>query len=358
LNLLSVIQRAGFDPLKLRSVRGLLTPILRDTLVGLNYIYYAPPGAQLLRYNQMFVRNHDFLGSGDNTRVWSAAEPYLAGWPSSLGGRLAGALVGLPHALAAAEQDFLVPSNEQALIWSDLVPQMILSAKVSRWWNVTPAELQWVGLHLLYGSALLAEASLDPAVRAQVLESIGRQVEPARLYRIAKLLEGGEARGALQEATPVELFALGKDMAALRQDTHDLLAISIRQLASETPGEVNYTSISRAFGTPKPTLASSYQPELLYLRTFPTLMGYSSRILAESWESNMIYWAGLAYEMYLPPAQMNVLVPQWTQQMAERIYATHLGDWSALLRSLRLVGEEARLTLRQQNSEERKASLK
>ena len=52
----------------------------------------------------------------------------------------------------------------------------------------------------------------------------------------------------------------------------------------------------RAFGTPKPTLANSYRPELLNLRTFPTLMGYSSRILAESWESNTLYWAALADE--------------------------------------------------------------
>jgi hypothetical protein len=198
---------------------------------------------------------------------------------------------------------------------------------------------------------------LDPSVRAQVLELLGRQVEPARLHRIAMLLDRGAARAALQEATPVELFALGKEMATLRQDAHDLLATEIRQLASETPGEVNYASISRAFGTPKPTLTSSYQPELLYLRTFPTLMGYSSRILAESWESNAIYWAGLADEMYLPPAQLNVLVPEWTRQMAERIFATHLEDWPALLRSLRLIGDEARLTLHQQGSEQRKASL-
>ena len=52
------------------------------------------------------------------------------------------------------------------------------------------------------------------------------------------------------------------------------------------PRMFNYAAISRAFGTPKPTLANSYQPELLNLRTFPTLMGYSSRIMAESWESN------------------------------------------------------------------------
>ena len=60
----------------------------------------------------------------------------------------------------------------------------------------------------------------------------------------------------------------------------------------ESPEALSPRAISRAFGTPKPTLANSYQPELLNLRTFPTLMGYSSRILAESWESNLLYLRG------------------------------------------------------------------
>ena len=34
--------------------------------------------------------------------------------------------------------------------------------------------------------------------------------------------------------------------------------------------------------------------------------------------------------------------PEWTQQTVERIFATHLEDWPALLRSLRLVGDDVR----------------
>jgi len=41
-----------------------------------------------------------------------------------------------------------------------------------------------------------------------------------------------------------------------------------------------------------------------------------------------------------------VLVPEWTKETVERIFATHLEDWPALLRSLRLVGEEVRLKSR------------
>jgi hypothetical protein len=71
-------------------------------------------------------------------------------------------------------------------------------------------------------------------------------------------------------------------------------------------------------------------------------MGYSSRIMAESWESNLLYYAAIADELHVPPSQLNVLVPAWTQQTVERIFATHLEDWPALLRSLRMVGEDAR----------------
>ncbi len=120
---------------------------------------------------------------------------------------------------------------------------------------------------------------------------------------------------------------------------------------------MSYAAISRAFGTPKPTLTHSYQPQLLFLRTFPTLMGYSSRIMAESWESNALFWASLADQLYLPPAQLNVLIPEWTQKTVERIFATHLEDWPALLRSLRLIGDDVRARNRAQLAAEQKASL-
>ena len=75
----------------------------------------------------------------------------------------------------------------------------------------------------------------------------------------------------------------------------------MKRMAAASPEDVNHAAISHAFGTPKPTLANSYEPELLNLRTFPTLMGYSSRILAESWESNLLYWAALADELSVSP---------------------------------------------------------
>jgi hypothetical protein len=71
-------------------------------------------------------------------------------------------------------------------------------------------------------------------------------------------------------------------------------------------------------------------------------MGYSSRLLAETWESNGFYYASLADELGIPANQLDVYVPKWTEATIENIFATHLEDWPALLRSLRTVGENIR----------------
>jgi hypothetical protein len=46
--------------------------------------------------------------------------------------------------------------------------------------------------------------------------------------------------------------------------------------------------------------------------------------------------------MGVPPAKLTLLIPEWTQLTVERIFASHLEDWPALLRSLRSVGEDVR----------------
>jgi len=164
------------------------------------------------------------------------------------------------------------------------------------------------------------------------------------------LLEAGDVPAALNKVTPSELYVLASRMQATMQakteantsrERSPLLA-EIRRLAAGSPQQINDAAISAAFGTPKPTLANSYRPELLNLRTFPTLMGYSSRILAESWESNALYWAELADETNVRPSQLNLRIPEWTERLVEHIFASHLEDWPAVLRSLRAVGDDVR----------------
>jgi hypothetical protein len=344
LNLRAIIDKAAKDPEKLRDIRGQLAPTLRDTIVGYNYLHYAPPGAQILITNPLFVRGHDFLGMAGGNHSWRTTEIYGSGWPNNAGGRLVGSLSGLPYALAEAEQNFLVPSQTQALIWGDLAPQMILTARAARFWTVTPAQMHWVGIHMRLAEDMLAEATLNPALRPALTEAVDRVASPWRAAMVMRSVADGDTRGAIDELTPSEMYGMASAATGTRgmDPNGSPEAVEIGHFRSLIPDQVSETAISRAWGTAKPTLANSYRPELLNLRTFPTLMGYSSRIMAESWESNLLYWADVGDQAGVQPAQLNVLVPEWTQKVVEHIFASHLEDWPALLRSLRSVGEEVR----------------
>ena len=216
LNLRAAIEKAAGDAEKLKDARGLMAPLLRDTLVAFNYAHYAPPGAQILYTNPVFVRSHDFVGAEGASHTWRPTELFGTGWPSNGGGRLVGSLSTLPYALAEAEQNFLIPEHTQALIWGDLAPQMILDAKIPRWWNVTPAQVHWVGLHLRYGRELLAESAFDAELRAQVLDSLS-QTGPARAHAGGGGLDRagrGEGCGGACDALGAVLAGAGHGFAA------------------------------------------------------------------------------------------------------------------------------------------------
>ena len=161
--------------------RPALAPLLRDTLLAFNYAHYAPPGAQILYTNPTVRAQPRFpRDAGHHSHLARHRDCTAPAGPRTRGGRLVGSLSTLPYALAEAEQNFLIPAQTQALIWGDLVPQMILSAKIPRWWNVTPAQVHWVGLHMRYGRELMAEAALDPELRKQVVDTLWLYAAPAR----------------------------------------------------------------------------------------------------------------------------------------------------------------------------------
>jgi len=357
LNLRASIEKAAGDAEKLRDLRGLLTPMLRDTLVGFLYVHYAPPGAQILYTNPLFARSHDFIGIQGANQTWRQTEVVGSGWPSSAGGRLVGSLSTLPYALAEAEQNFLIPNREQALIWGDLVPQLLASAKVPRWWNVKPVQLRFVGLHMRAGEAFLTEAAMNADKRAKAIDVLDRFAPPNRVRKVADALARGNAERALDLVTPSELFEIGAFAVNAKADIGNSAIEQIGALVRQNAQLCSKEAISNAFGTPKPTLSTSLRPGLMNLRTFPTLMGYSSRILAESWEGNILYYASLADELGLRPSQLNLLVPEWTQKTVEQIFATHLEDWPALLRSLRVTGDGVRAQTRKLMQVESTAGL-
>ena len=350
LNLRRAVDRAQGNPRRLLAIRGELAPMLRDSLVGIVYALYAPPGAELIRANPLFVRSHDFLGP-EGRFAWSRTRLQSTGWPSSGGGRLMGSLVALPYELASAEQNFMIPTERQALIWQDLAPQMLLGATLPRWWNVAPSDLHYVGLHLRLAKSALAQAAMDGELAETVLGRLRERMEPSRVWKMRERFRTGRVRHGIEIATPAELYSLAHSLRAgdaeLVKRVGQPFADRILALEAKDPRRYSEERSGQLFGMPHPRLAHSYQLEILNLPLFPTLMGYSSRILAETWESNNLFWASLSDELHIEPAQMSLLIPDWTQRTLERIFATHLDDWPALWRSLRIVAQQVRDSRRQ-----------
>jgi hypothetical protein len=334
-------------PRDVAAARGRLVPFLRDFLVGLNYAYYEPPGAQMMHNNPLLVRRHDF--SGDITREadhpWRT--PHMVGRGDTSGGgvHLAGGLPELPYVLGEVEQQFIVPENVQSLIWEDLVPCFLASAVVPRWWRVTRNELHAVTLYQDFGEELVAGAASHEDLRRQVSDILLDSLDPRRLDQVEQALRRGHSEEALAFLAPADTFHLAVEFRRKFPDQVNSWGKAGKELVDLTqryPQEVNPGRLAEDFGVPHPAIAQTYARELLNVKPFPTFLGYSSRLLAESWQSNNLYWARLADERGLPPEMLSELVPHLTRRMVEKIFATHLDDWPALLRALRETGEEFR----------------
>ncbi len=332
---------------ELAEARGQLAPFLRDTLVGLNYAYYEPPGAQMLHNNPLFVRYHDFAGLTvvASDQAWHTPMLFGRGWAAGGGAHLVGSLADLPYVLAQTEQDFIVPENVQALVWEDLVPSLLTSAILPRWWHVTPTELHAVTLYQRAGEELLSSAAQDTDLRQRVLKIFSDRILPQREEIIESDLRSGATQRLLGEITPAETFYLTAEFRRRYPGESGYWRSSgkeLESLAARYPDEVSWERLSHDFGVPHPALAQTYARELLNLKPFPAMMGYSSRLMAESWESNNLYWARLADEMGYSPVMLNRLVPELTRRMIEKIFATHFEDWPAVLRAMRQTGEDFR----------------
>jgi hypothetical protein len=335
------------SPQELAAAHAALAPFLRDTLVGLNYAYYEPPGAQILHIDPLFVRSHEFVR---NTATgmepdWQTAELSGRGLSAVGGAHLIGSLADLPFALATAEQDFIVPENVQALIWEDLVPSMMDSAVLPRWWNVTPAELHAVALYQRSGEELLSAAATNDDLRNRVMTILSDCMLSQRSEKVENDLRTGLPAAALAEVLPAETFYLAAEYRqrySADADRWGPAGKELQQLSISDPAEVGWERLSEDFGIPHPALAQSYTRELLNVKLLPTFESYSSRLMAETWESNNLYWARLSDELGYSPVMLNRLVPELTRRMVEKIFATHYEDWPAVLRAMRETGEEFR----------------
>ena len=332
---------------ELEAARGQVAPFLRDTLVGLNYAYYEPPGAQALHHNPLFVRSHDFSGETvmGIERLWQAPQVFGAGYPAGGGAHLVGSLADLAYVLSEVEEDFLAPQSVQALIWKQLVPTLLTDATVPRWWDVSRNELHAVALYQRAGEELLADSADNQELYNKVMPILSDRMMPQNLTRLEQALRQRQLDEVFAQLVPADTFYLA---AEFRQRFPSDAASwgpagkELESLSRLYPAEVSWERLSRDFGVPHAVLAQSYARELLNVKPFPALAGNGSRLMAESWDSNNLYWARLADELDYAPVTLNWLVPELTRRMVEKIFATDLEDWPAILRAMRETGEEFR----------------
>ena len=346
-DLSKVIKNPG-SRAQLDAARGQLAPFLRDTLVGLNYAYYEPPGAQILHNNPLFVRAHDFSGISmvNPERTWHAPVVLGAGTPAGGGAYLMGSLTDLSYALASTEQDFISPENIQALVWKELVPDLLVSATLPRWWTVSPNELHAVTLYQQAGEELLTASGKNAEVRGQVIGILYDRMAPRRLEQTEQALARSDDPATMMlRMMPAETFYLAVEFRRRfpeQASTAGPAGQQLDDLLRRDPTEASSERIAKDFGVPHPTLARTNTLELLNVKPFPFFGGYSSRLFAESWESGNLYWARLADEMGYSPVMLNRIVPELTRRMTAKIFATELEDWPAMLRAMQETGDELR----------------
>ncbi|KAA6458301.1 hypothetical protein DYQ86_20510 [Acidobacteria bacterium AB60] len=340
--------RSHASPAQLESARAQLAPFLRDTLVGLNYAYYEPPGAQVLHNNPLFVRSHDFSSisvQGLQT-VWG--DPDLIGVGATAGGGayLLGSLADLPYALANTEADFIAPKNVQALIWREVVPQLLVASIQPRWWNVTKNELHAAALYQRAGDELLKHAVTDASLRESVMRILADRMSPDQVEQTEHALESaGGAEGLLLRMLPANSFYLAAEMRREHPDQAPQVGPAARELdelARSAPEESDPVRIAKDFGVPHPTIALRASCTLVPMKPVPAYGGIGSGLMAEAWESNNLYWARLADEKGYSAATLNLLAPTLTRRMVVNIFGSNIDDWPALSRAMWETGEEFR----------------
>ena len=345
---LTKIIRTPGSPAQLEEARARLTPFLRDTLVGLNYAYYEPPGAQVLHNNPLFVRSHDFSASSVQgvEHIWDS--PTLVGIGVTAGGGayLLGSLSDLPYALAAMEEDFIAPEKVQALIWKEVVPELLVVSVMPRWWNISPDEMHAAALYQRVGEELLIASAKNPQLREKVLGILSNRLSPVALEEMEQALEHPETATALvPRMLPADTFFLAAEFRHKFPGEAPLWGSAGRDLdalANANPSHASLERLSKDFGVPHPAMAQSNTCTLLNTGIFPVSSAFDDRLFGESWESSNLYWARLADEKGYSPVMLNILVPDLTRHMVANIFATDLDDWPALLRAMEQTGDQFR----------------
>ncbi|MGA8730385.1 MAG: hypothetical protein WB608_16655, partial [Terracidiphilus sp.] len=169
---------------------------------------------------------------------------------------------------------------------------------------------------------------------------------PDWMERIEEALRSPESANALVPQTPpADTFYLAVEFRKRYSDkasTWGPAGRELDELSRRSPSDVSPDRISRDFGVPHSAFVQGNSCALFNMKPVPAFGGDASRLLAESWQSNNLYWARLADEMGDSPVMLNVLVPTLTRRMIANIFASNIDDWPALLRAMEETGDEFR----------------
>ncbi len=172
------------------------------------------------------------------------------------------------------------------------------------------------------------------------------RMDPNRLEHVEAALDedGGKDESGLL-LLPAESFFLTAEFRKKYPGQNSVFGKAgreLEELALRDPAAASPERISTDFGVPHPTLTLSNSCSLFNMKPPPIYGGYASRLFAESWESNNLYWARLADEQGYPPVTLNILVPALTRHMVTNIFASNIDDWPALFRAMLETGAEFR----------------
>jgi hypothetical protein len=221
-----------------------------------------------------------------------------------------------------------------------------VDAILPRWWTVSRNELHSVTLYQRFGEELLSAAPSNRELQAKVIDILSEHMTPGRLDRTEQALRTEEDVTALiSQMLPADTFYLAGEFRKRYPQQVSLWSQAGRELedlSRKYPSDANSERLSADFGVQHPDLMFTNSRALLDMEPPSAFGGNASRVLAESWESNNLYWARLADEKGYSPVMLNLLVPTLTRHMIANIFASNIDDWPALLRAMEETGNEFR----------------
>jgi hypothetical protein len=155
------------------------------------------------------------------------------------------------------EQDFTVPENVQALIWDELVPDLVSSAVTPRWWGVTRNEVHAVALYQHTGDALLEAASKDENLRREVMGVLSDRMLSNQFVEVEETLRAGRTKELLSQVTPAEKFYLAAEFRRKFQTEkapQGAAGAELDVLSRTYPAETSVERLSVDFGVPHPVM--------------------------------------------------------------------------------------------------------